>query len=64
MKLSKYRLGDIMRTDAITKILLTLIALGLFLNVISTSNANDCATRSDLDYAVRDIKSTIIIWAP
>ena len=53
-----------MRTDAITKILLALVALGLFLNVISTSNANDCATRSDLDYAVRDIKSTIVLWAP
>ena len=64
MRLSKYRLGDIMRADAITKILLTLVALGLFLNVISTSNANDCATRIDLNNAVADIKNTIVIWSP
>ena len=63
MKLSKYRLENTMKTDALTKTLLALIALGLFLNVISTSNASDCASRTDLYQAVKDIKSAILLYS-
>jgi hypothetical protein len=52
-----------MRTDAITKILLTLVALGLFLNLISTSYAESSATRSDIREAVEQLKGVIAVYS-
>jgi len=52
-----------MKTNTVTKTLLGLIALGLFLNVITTSYAESCATRSDIREAVEQLKGVIAVYS-